>query len=138
MLGDEVAAELPRLRAEAESLMRDTLVVDVPTGGFDIDPDTLEQVPEYGAPIYAGKGRIQRSGAVSPREDVVGGGEFGVGTPIAQLPISATGIPRGARVRVTEIGPDTDPDLLGLVATVQANLAKTHATKRTLVCEEVS
>jgi hypothetical protein len=42
------------------------------------------------------------------------------------------------RVTVTEVAANTDPDLLGLVATVQANLTKTHPTKRTLVCEVVS
>ena len=117
--------------------MVDRIVVDVPSG-TTIDPDTLAEVPTYGAPIYDGPGRIQRSSALSPHENVAGGYEFGVGTPVAQLPISAAGIPRGARVTVTAVGPGTDPDLLGLVATVQANLAKTHATKRTLVCEEVS
>ena len=86
--------------------MVDTLVVDVPTGGTTTNPNTLAEVPIYGAPI-------------------------------AQLPLSATGIPRGARVTVTAIGDTTDPDLLGLVATVRANLTKTHPTKRTLVCEEV-
>lgn len=138
MLGDAITAALPEMRAHAESLMVDTLVVDVPTGGTTIDPDSLEEVPEYGAPIYNGPGRIQRSGAMSPRDSVAGGFEFGVGTPIAQLPLSATGIPKGARVTVAAIGATTDPDLDGLVATVQANLTKTHPTKRTLVCEEVS
>ena len=38
------------------------------------------------------------------------------------------GQPRGRRLRA----------IVGLVATVRANLTKTHATKLTLVCEEVS
>jgi hypothetical protein len=118
--------------------MVDTLVVDVPTGGTTLDPDTLEEVPEYGTPIYSGPGRIQRPGSLSPREDVAGGFEFGVKAILAQLPLSAAGITAGARVTVTALGPLSDPDLLGLVATVQANLTKTHPTKRTLVCEEVS
>lgn len=138
MLAHDIAAVLPELRREAEALMVDTLTVDVPTGDTTLDPDTLEEVPEYGAAVYTGPGRVQRPGSLSPRDNVVGGFEFGVKAILAQIPLSATGITQGARVTVTAVGPLTDPDLLGLVATVQANLTKTHPTKRTLVCEEVS
>ena len=137
-LHDAIAAELSTLRREAEALMVDTLVVDAPTGEVDLDPDTLAEVPEYGPPIYSGPGRIQRPGALSPRENVAGGFEFGVRSVLAQLPLWATGIPAGARITVSAIGAGTDPDLLGLVATVEANMTKTHATKRTLICQEVS
>lgn len=137
MLGDDIAAELPYLRAEAESLMVDTLLVEVLTGNTTTDPVTLAEVPEW-AEVYAGPGRIQRPGALSPREQVSGAYEFGVKSLLAQLPLSAVGIERGMRVTVTAVGPLTDLDLLDVVATVQANLSKTHPTKRTLVCEEVA
>lgn len=136
MLGEDVAAALPGMRAQAESLMQDTVLVEVGTG-VELDPDTLEEVPEW-AEVYAGPGRIQRPGSLSPRDDVVGGVEFGIQAVLAQLPLSAVGIQSGMRVTVEAVGASTDPDLLGLVATVQANLTKTHPTKRTLVCEEVS
>jgi hypothetical protein len=123
-------------RVAAEALMVDTLTVEAPNG-TTLDPDTLEEVPAWTS-VYEGPGRVQRPGALSPREDVAGGYEFGVKAILAQLPLTATGITAGARVTVTALGPLSDPDLLGLVATVQANLTKTHATKRTLVCEEVS
>ena len=71
-------------------------------------------------------------------EPVVGEREFGVNALTAQLPLTSLGVKRGDRVEVTAIGPLTDPDLLGAVATVKVNLTKTHATKRTLVCEEVT
>lgn len=124
-------------RAAAESLMVDTLLVEVKTGGMTTDPVTLAEVPVW-AQVYAGPGRIQRPGSLSPREQVAGGFEFDVRALLAQLPLSATGISQGMRVTVTAIGPLTDPDLLDVVASVQANLSKTHATKRTLVCEEVA
>jgi hypothetical protein len=117
--------------------MVDTVTVERATGGVVTNPDTLVESPVF-AEVYEGPGRIQRSGALSPREDVTAGYEFGIGSLIAQLPITAAGIVKGDRVTVTAIGASTDPDLLGLVATVQANLTKTHPTKRTLVCEEVS
>lgn len=137
MLGQDIAAELPGLRVEAESLMVDTLLVEVDTGDVDTDPVTLEEVPVW-AEVYAGPGRIQRPGALSPREQVAGGFEFDVRAVLAQLPLSATGIEQGMRVTAVALADTTDPDLLGLVATVQANLTKTHPTKRTLVCQEVS
>jgi hypothetical protein len=137
MLGDAIAAELPDLRAHAESLMVDTLLVEVDTGEVDTDPVTLAETRVW-AEVYAGPGRIQRPAALAPREQVVGGYEFGVRELLAQVPLSAAGIQAGMRVTVEAVGPLTDPDLLGLVATVQANLTKTHPTKRTLVCQEVS
>lgn len=137
MLGHDVAAALPELRAHAESLMVDTLLIEGPTGNKTLDPVTLAEVDEF-AEVYSGPGRIQRPGSLSPRDGVVGGVEFGLQAILAQLPLSATGIGRGMRVTVTAIGDGTDPDLLGLVATVQANLTKTHPTKRTLVCEQVT
>lgn len=138
MLGADIAAALPELRAHAESMMQDTILVERPTGATTIDPVTLAETPVFETVCVAGPGRIQRPGALSPQESVVGGFEFDIRSVLAQLPLSATGIVTGDRITVTDIGPLTDPDLLGLVATVQANLSKTHPTKRTLVCEEVA
>ena len=136
MLGEDIAAALPELRAHAESMMVDTVLVRRQTG-TTLDPVTLEEVPAFSVQ-YSGPGRIQRPGALSPNETVAGGFEFDVRAVMAQLPLTATGILAGDLVTVTALGATTDPDLLGLVATVQANLTKTHPTKRTLVCQEVS
>jgi hypothetical protein len=135
MLGWDVAAALPELRAQAESLMVDTVAVER-QDGTTLDPVTLEEVPAWTS-VYSGKARVQRSGALSPRDDVAGGYEFPVGSLIVQAPLSAVGVVEGDRVTVTAVASVSDPDLVGVVATVKGNLAKTHATKRTLVCEEV-
>lgn len=134
-LGDAVADALPRLQAQAESMMRDTVTIERETGEFVTDDENLEQVPEY-APVYSGKARIQRTNSLSPSDTVVGGFEFTTSTFIAQLPIAAAGIKAGDRCRVTATT-SSDPDLLGLTGTVRGNLTKSHPTKRTLVCEEV-
>lgn len=136
MLGDDIAAALPELRAHAESLMVDAVLVERPDG-TTLDPDSLEEVPEFTS-VASSQARVQRPAALSPRESLSGGFEFGVNTVLVQLPLSVTGVSKGDRVTVTALGPTTDPDLLGMVATVRANLTKTHPTKRTLVCEEVS
>lgn len=135
-LGDDIAATLPELRAHAESMMRDTIRLERQTGTTP-DPVTLEEVPTW-ATVYDGKARIQRTGQVSPSEQVVGEVEFGLNAVLIQLPLTAVGVKKGHRVTVAAVGPESDPDLLGLVATVQANLTKSHPTKRTLVCEEVT
>ena len=136
-LGDDIAAVLPELRAQAESMMRDTVRVERDTGTTEPDPVTLEEAPVF-ALVHEGRGRVQRSGQVAPSEQVAGEVEFGIGTPLVQLPLSVVGVKRGDRVTVTAVDAQSDPDLLGLTATVMANLTKSHPTKRTLVCEEVT
>lgn len=137
MLSSDVNWALPGLRAHAESLMVDTVLIQSGSGEPTIDPETLEEVEVF-SDVYEGRARVQRPGSLSPRDDVVGGVEFDIQAVLVQLPLSVTGIEGGMRVTVIEVAASTDPDLLGLVATVQANLTKTHPTKRTLVCEVVS
>lgn len=125
-----------RGQAAAERLMQDTGRIRRPNG-TTLDATTLAQVPAY-TNIWTGPCRVQRSGALSPSNSAAGGYEFGIKSVIAQLPIASTGMRRGDVFDVTAIGPVTDPTLVGLTATIEADLSKSHATKRTLVCEEVS
>lgn len=136
MLGHDIAAALPELRAHAESLMVDSCTITrAGSGGSTIDEVTGAVIPPAGATVYDGPCRVQRPGtSTAPRADT-GGYEIGVGTLLAQLPVDATGVRRGDTFTVTAA---TDPDLLGVDARVEANLAKTHATKRTLICEEAT
>jgi hypothetical protein len=121
-------------RAIAESLMVDTCTVTY-IDGTTWDENAGASVPNV-VTVYSGKCRVQRSGAMSPREASTGTGyEVGIDAIVAQLPLSATGLRRGQTLTVDT---SQDPDLVGVKATVQANLAKTHATKRTLVCEEAT
>lgn len=137
MLGDDIAEALPELRAHAESLMVDSCTITrAGTGAGTIDEGTGAVIPPASSTVYSGKCRVQRPGtSTSPRADT-GGYEIGVGTLFAQLPTTATGIRRGDVFTVT--ASPNDPDLMGLDARVEANLAKTHATKRTLICEEAT
>lgn len=117
--------------------MVDSVVIDRATGATTVNAGDLSEVPVY-ATVYAGPARVQRSGALAARDSVVGGYEFDLDAVIVQAPLSAVGVLPGDRVMVTAVGAESDPDLLALVATVRGNLAKTHATKRTLVCEAVT
>ena len=119
--------------------MVDTVVVEHPTGATTPDPVTLEEVPVYETVHASLSARVRPPGSLSPREQVAAGYEFGLKSLLFLVPISASGgIRRGDRVTVTALAPTSDPDLLGLVATVEANLGGSHSKQRTLVCEEVS
>lgn len=144
MIHDDIAAALPELRAHAESLMVDSCTITsrrLDESGEpvrEMDPVTLELTDVWDE-VYAGRCRVQRPGAVMVgREPVVGGVEFNVETVHVQVPLTVLGVKTNDRVTITAVGAISDPENLGLVASVRTNRHKTHATKRTLVCEEVA
>lgn len=136
MLGDDLALALPEMRAQAESMMQDTIRVEKKTGEKTTDPETLAIVDVW-ALVYEGPGRVQRP-ATQPGEPVVGEVEFGTTATIIQLPLSATGFAREQRVTVAAVGSLSDPALVGMRATVLSVPTKTHPTMRRLYCEEVA
>lgn len=144
MIYDDIAAALPELRAHALSLMIDSCTITRRRLDEDgepvreMDPETLELTDVWDE-VYAGRCRVQRPGAVMVgREPVVGGVEYDVEVIHVQVPIAALGVKTDDRVTITALGATSDPENLGLVASVRTNQHKTHATKRTLVCEEVT
>lgn len=140
MLGDAIGGTLPLLRAQAESLMQDTCRIDrqrVDENGDpvrDMDPVTLE-LTEVWDEVHSGPCRAQRRDVSSSPEQVAGEFEFEVSPLEMQLPIAAVGIKRMDRVTITAA--TFDPELVGVVATVLTSRAKTHATKRELICKVV-
>jgi len=136
MLGIDIAAELPGLRAEAESLMVDTCTIAVPGGGDGtLDEDTGIVTPPAGAEIYDGPCRVQ-SRDVQPANPTAGETEFTTIAYIVSVPVSVVDVPIGATVTVTASA--LDADLVDRVFTVTGLVHKTHLTARRLVCEEVS
>lgn len=144
MIHDDIAAALRELRAHALRLMVDSCAITRRRLGEDgepvreMDPVTLELTDVWDE-VYAGRCRVQRPGAVMVgREPVVGGVEYGVETVHVEVPLTVLGVKTNDRVTITAVGAISDPENLGLVASVRTNRHKTHATKRTLVCEEVT
>lgn len=144
MIHDDIAAALPELRAHAESLMVDSCTIARRRLDEDgepvreMDPVTLELTDVWDE-VWSGRCRVQRPGAVMVgREPVVGGVEFNVETVHVQVPLAALGVKADDRVTITATGAISDPDSVGMVLSVRVNQHKTHATKRTLVCEEVT
>jgi len=140
MLGDDIAAALPELRAHAESLMRDRCVITDPTTAERAwDAATGTYGPASPVTVYAGQCRVQR-GLGGTSDAQAGGATWGVNAVSVQLPITpeSSMVRRGHVVRIVDIDPLTDADLLEMQATVRAVPSKTHAVKRTLLCEEVA
>lgn len=144
MIHDDIAAALPELRAHALSLMVDSCAITRRRLGEDgepvreMDPVTLELTDVWDE-VYTGRCRVQRPGAVMVgREPVVGGVEYSVETVHVQVPMTVLGVKADDRVTITATGAISDPDSVGMVLSVRVNQHKTHATKRTLVCEEVT
>lgn len=144
MIHDDIAAALPELRAHAESLMVDSCTIARRRLDEDgepvreMDPVTLELTDVWDE-VWSGRCRVQRPGAVMVgREPVVGGVEYGVEVIHVQVPLAALGVKTDDRVTITAVGAISDPDSVGMVLSVRTNQHKTHATKRTLVCEEVA
>ena len=66
MIGDDLAAVLPELRAEAESRMRDTVTVRA-VAGTEPDPLTGDDVVTYAdEPVYQGKCRVRIDSYAQP------------------------------------------------------------------------
>ena len=136
-VGETLATALPILRAQAESMMRDTVRIERDTGATTQDPVTLEEVPVWET-VYEGPGRWQRPDTVAA-EKVSGEVEFGLNRVTVQLPMSDPATGNAARgQRATCVTAAYDPALVGAQATVLAVPNKTHATMRRLLCEEVT
>lgn len=142
MLHDDIAAALPELRAHAESMMVDACLIErrrVDTNGEPVrvmDPVTLEYTDVWDE-VYSGRCRVQRFRGQGLSDVLAGEVEFGKAYLQLQVPLAVLGVRPKDRATVTAVHAISDPALLSEVATVMDDMSKTHATKRTLMCEVV-
>ena len=125
MLGDDIAAALPELRAHAESRMRETVTVKSVLSVVP-DPTTGVDVVTYGAtPVYEGKCRIKS--ATSQSVDADAGGSLVTQTsPELHIPSSGPALLPG---HVAFMASDTEsPRLRGLVYRVDSAHAASDTT----------
>lgn len=132
MLGDDIAAALPEMRAHAESLMVDACVIERRRERV-MDPVTLEYGDAW-TPLYSGRCRVQVS-AIQPAAEPVAGRSFVVTDAVVQLPASAPDFRDDDRVTIT--GCVFDPVMVGVRFSVTSREVKTHATMRRLHVSEV-
>lgn len=138
MLWDAIKAELPGLRAAAESSMRDTFAAFSP-GGNSVDADGFE-VPGFtdeGTTLGKVAGRF-RGGDPSTRTVTIGGVERPVLEGGLHLPVSAVLPEIGWEYECTAVGDESDPALVGRRYRVVDVPAKSYATARRLDVVDVT
>jgi len=138
VIGDDVAAVLPGLRAHAESLMVDSVLVERADGDPTVN-DKGEVVPGWQA-IYAGKCRLIRTDF---KDFSKSAGEAVFDAADVKLALAITtetgAIRNGDRATVTAVDPVIgDPANLGRRFTVQRDPARSHPVERRFSCTEVS
>ena len=136
MLGHDVAAALPALRAQAESLMVDSCTITAPAAST-WDEDAGAHVPGVPTVVYSGPCRVQIPQSV-PGAPVAGEAEWSTAAVVVSIPVVGSEPVRvGATVTITAA--EHDSALVGAEYTVVGiPLAKTHATARRLRCEAVA
>lgn len=141
MLGDAIAAELPGLRAEAESLMADSCTIAASTGEPVWDEDNGVWTSAASDPIYSGKCRVRQPAAGSNQE--AGEASFTVSDRVVSIPIAGDGyadgvtdVPVGSAVTITAtVG---DQFMVGKVFTyISPASEQTYPTARRLLCRGV-
>lgn len=111
MLGDYVAQMLPELRAQAESMMTDTVTITRP-GPATTNPDTSrEETPM--TTVYTGRAALGWADSVTTPE--VAGGTTTVQQQIIKLPIGSYTPQTGDRAEFTS------PGLAGVVVRMTAD-----------------
>jgi len=98
-LGEDIAAALPGLRAQAESLMTEPCTIRRPIGN-DTDPLTGESVPAYRTPdVYAGPCKVQDAG--NQAREVESGSSTATLTSLeVHIPVSAEAVAAGDFIEV--------------------------------------
>jgi hypothetical protein len=134
-LGWDVAAALPGLRAEAESLMTDTVLIRRKSGAPVLNQSTGELVQGY-TTIYSGVCRLKMRSTVV--RDVDAASQLlGVQSPELHVPVAGTADIRNDDVfeLTASVG---DPGLVGLSGVVVGMFPHTGSTARRLPVEVAS
>lgn len=131
MIGADVAAALPELRAQAESRMSETVVAGWLVDGTD--PNSGEPTQVVQAPAYEGPGRIRW--ASSTVSDAQGSGEpISVQEPVLSIPVGSPRLLDGMAVVVS--ASTVDGLLVGRVFTVQGSPVSGQVTAARYLLEE--
>ena len=134
-LGADIAAALPELRRQAESMMRDECTITRP-GAQTWDDATGAYVGGTLTRLYAGPCRIRRPN-VAEREAAAGDADWTLAGAVVSIPVDGTTDDLlGATVHVEHC--EMDPALTGRDLKVTGPHAQSQATARRLRCVEVA
>lgn len=132
MLGDTIREALPRLRAQAESMMVDTCTVRRVTG--ELTDDDGNVTPAYVA-VYSGKCRVPPP-TVQASTPEVGGASMTVRRQEIHFPVGAFRPTVGQVIDIT--GCPTDPFMVGRTFRVTDPGTGANATAYRVAVEEES
>ena len=135
MIGHDIAAALPELRAHAESRMVDTVRVTTP-GSDTWDDATGTYTPGAATVHYTGKARI-RQGNPAPGATDAGETAWAVDRAVLSLPVALAVLPDGADVEVTAVG-SLSASVVGQRYTVLGSHSQTDSTARRYVVQVVT
>lgn len=135
ILGDEIAAALPELRAQAESLHTSTFTVHRRTGAKTQDPVTLEETDEFAVVLADVMGKFQTTEAQS-REAQTPGQKVTETSLAWHTSVSTLGVLTDDVVECT--ASPTDPALVGVRVRVAGTFLKSYATARRFPVEVTS
>lgn len=124
MIGDDIAAALPALRAEAESLMVDRGTIER-ADGWDVDPDNGQRVPRWAA-VATTPVRVVRV-TVADLQSSTGGQSLTQAVVEFRAPWTLADLRIGDRIILTA---SADSRLLGVPIVVSEIDHATHAVAR--------
>lgn len=134
-LGADIAAALPELRRQAESLHLDTFTVFRRTGGVVTDPVTHEETPEFATVLSGVMGKLQTTEAQS--RDTQTPGQKVTETGLSwHTSVNTLGVLTDDEVVCT--ASVHDPALVGLRVRVVGPFLKSIATARRFQVSELS
>lgn len=133
MLGQDIEAALPELRAQAESMMHDACVITGPGGSPTWNDTTGEYDIPDGASVYAGKCRLRMPGRVT-RVDA-GAASFAVDEGTLSLPVDGSEDVAAGMTAVVAL--DNDP-MASVTVAIQASHVQSDSTARRLPVKLVS
>lgn len=126
VLGARVAARLPRLQAEAESLMTSVCTITRGAGGMVYDPETGLETASAGTTVYVGRCRLLES-STQPQETDVAGSTVTISRPELHLPVGAPRVESGDDAQITG---GTPAYLVGLQLRIVRDHLATFQTAR--------
>lgn len=130
MIGHNIAAALPALRAQARSLMLDSCTIDR-LDGLVWDEELQKTVPNW-VPVAMSPCNIDMPPATT--RALVTDEVTTPGQPVVKVPMSVAGVEPDDRVTITAVSAAGDPELLGAVFWVTSNRNRSTAAARRLEC----
>ena len=130
MLGSALGGTVPRMRAQAESMMTDTCTIARLTTVWN---EALQKSETTWAPIHTSLTCWVEVPSVNAQA-LLTAEVVTPETPTVHLPVDTTDVEPDDRVTVTAVGPVSDPGLVDAVLWVTHSLAQTFAVERLLVC----